>query len=136
MKHILIVCGDASADRHGAALVKALREGEPQVRISALGGIHLQKNVDAFLYPLVGVGGFGFWEPLMKAPQLWRACQVLKKTLREDSPDMVVPMDYYGFNIHIAQKAHTAGIPVVYYISPQVWATRPGRIHKLAAAIN
>src|SRR5947207_7728982 len=121
--HILIVCGDTSADQHGAALVQALREREPNVRISALGGIHLKKSADTFLYPLVGVGGFGFWEPLLKAPQLWRACQAYKRALKEDRPDLVVPMDYYGFNIHIAEKAHAAGIPVIYYISPQVWAS-------------
>jgi len=132
----MIVCGDTSADQHAAALVQALKEKEPNVRISALGGIHLQKSADNFLYPLVGVGGFGFWEPLLKAPQLWRACRIYKKALKNDRPDVVVPMDYYGFNIHIAKKARAAGIPVVYYVSPQVWASRPGRIQKLAAAIN
>ncbi len=136
MRHILIVCGDASADRHGAALVKALRERDGALRISALGGTHLQTCVDNFLYPLVGVGGFGFWEPLMKAPQLWRGWQAFKTAIEKDRPDVVVPMDYYGFNIHIARRAHEAGIPVVYYISPQVWASRPKRIEKLARAIN
>src|SRR5262250_1293650 len=103
MKHILIVCGDPSADRHGEALVKALRKRDSSFRISALGGSHLQKNVDHFLYPLAGVGGFGFWEPLAKAPQLWRAWQKIKDALEKDRPDLVVPIDYYGFNIHVAR---------------------------------
>ncbi len=71
--HLLIVAGDPSADRHGAALIDALKAKRPDLRISALGGSHLQAKADTFLYPLVGIGGFGFWEPLMKLPQLWAA---------------------------------------------------------------
>src|SRR4051812_26736027 len=128
MKHILVVCGDASADRHGAALVKSLRECDPQIRVSALGGLHLRQSADRFIYPLVNVGGFGFWEPFFKLPQLWSALSRVKAILKRDPPDVVVPMDYYGFNIQVARQAHKNNIPVVYYISPQVWATRPGRI--------
>src|SRR5579864_1786172 len=125
MNHILIVCGDASADRHGAALVKALRERDSNLRISALGGNYLRSSADNFLYPLVGVGGFGFWEPVIKLPQLWNARRKISDLIQKDRPDLVVPMDYYGFNVHVAKLAHQSGIPVVYYISPQVWASRP-----------
>jgi lipid-A-disaccharide synthase len=136
MKHVLIVCGDASADRHAEMLVKHLRQRDSSLRISALGGMHLQKSVDKFLYPLVGIGGFGFWEPLTKLPSLWTAFSTVKQLFKEDPPDIVVPIDYYGFNIHVARAAKRVGIPVVYYISPQVWASRPGRIKKLQAVVN
>src|ERR1043166_7118583 len=95
--HVLIVAGDPSADRHGAALTHALRQRRPGVRVSALGGTHLQKTADAFLYPLVGLGGFGFWEPLIKLPQLWKALATIQNLFQKDRPDLVVPMDYYGF---------------------------------------
>ncbi len=134
--HLLIVAGDPSADRHGAALVDALRAQRPDIRVSALGGPYLRQKADRFLYPLVGVGGFGFWEPLLKLPQLWAAKKTVQKLLQDDRPDVVIPMDYYGFNIHMARLAHGSGIPVAYYISPQVWASRPGRIQKLARVIN
>jgi lipid-A-disaccharide synthase len=134
--HLLLIAGDPSADRHGAALVDALRSQRPDLRVSALGGSYLKEKVDRFLYPLVGVGGFGFWEPLMKLPQLWAAKRTVQELLQSDRPDVVVPIDYYGFNIHMARMAHGRGVPVVYYISPQVWASRPGRIHKLASVIN
>jgi lipid-A-disaccharide synthase len=134
--HLLIIAGDPSADRHGAALVAALRAKRPDVRISALGGAYLRQKANTFLYPLVGVGGFGFWEPLVKLPPLWAAKRTVQQLLTSDRPDVVVPMDYYGFNIHMARLAHRSGIPVVYYISPQVWASRPGRIRKLAHVIN
>jgi lipid-A-disaccharide synthase len=136
MRHILIVAGDPSADRHGAALVAALRKRDSSLRISALGGNQLRKSADNFLYPLVGVGGFGFWEPLTKLPQLWKAWTAFKNCLSTDKPDIVVPIDYYGFNIHVARRARQCKIPVAYYVSPQVWASRPGRIQKLAAAVS
>ncbi|MFA5974771.1 MAG: lipid-A-disaccharide synthase [Elusimicrobiota bacterium] len=134
--HFLIVAGDPSADRHGAALVQALRRQRPGVRISALGGDHLKEAADHFIYPLVGLGGFGFWEPLMKLPQLWVALGKIKRLFQEDRPDLVIPMDYYGFNIHVARSAYAKGVPVVYYISPQVWASRSGRIRNLATIIR
>jgi lipid-A-disaccharide synthase len=134
--HLLIVAGDPSADRHGAALVDALRSRRPDIRITALGGTYLREKANRYLYPLVDVGGFGFWEPLAKLPQLWAARKTIKELIQNDRPDIVIPMDYYGFNIHTARLAHQAGIPVAYYISPQVWASRPGRIRKLAAVIN
>jgi lipid-A-disaccharide synthase len=136
MRHILFVAGDPSADRHGAALIDALRARKPDLRISALGGANLQEKADHFLYPLVGLGGFGFWEPILKLPQLWKASSIIKEFLAREKPDLVVPMDYYGFNIHVARQAHAKGIPVIYYISPQVWASRPGRVQELAAAVD
>jgi lipid-A-disaccharide synthase len=134
--HLLIVAGDPSGDFHGAALVDALRQRRPGLRISALGGSHLRHKADVFVYPLVGIGGFGFWEPLLKLPQLWSAFSAVKTLLKRDPPDVVVPIDYYGFNIHVARQAHKAGIPVAYYVSPQIWASRPGRIMKLASVVN
>ncbi len=134
--HLLIIAGDPSADRHGAALVAALKRRRPEIRVSSLGGPQLRSASDAFLYPLVEVGGFGFWEPLLKLPELWKAYREVKKLIMLDRPDLVIPMDYYGFNIKMARLAHGRGIPVAYYISPQVWASRAGRIQKLAAVVD
>jgi lipid-A-disaccharide synthase len=101
-----------------------------------MGGAHLRKKADHFLYPLADVGGFGFWEPILKLPQLWAAWTAFKKVLADDRPDIVVPMDYYGFNIRVAKYAHAAKIPVAYYISPQVWATRAGRVKTLGQTVD
>src|SRR5687767_3039485 len=122
--HLLIVAGDPSADQHASAVIAALRRLVPDLRVSALGGSRLQKASDQFLFPLVAVGGFGFWEPILKIPALLRAMRAVRVCLRSDRPDLVVPVDYYGFNIRVARRAKAAGIPVVYYISPQVWASR------------
>jgi len=135
-KHVLIVAGDPSGDQHGAGLAQALKQNVPGLRISALGGTHLRQTADQFVYPLVEVGGFGFWEPLLKLPKLWTAWRQLKSILREDPPAVVIPIDYYGFNIHVARLAKQKGIPVLYYISPQVWASRPHRLKELAKAVT
>jgi lipid-A-disaccharide synthase len=136
ISHLLIVVGDPSADRHAAALVQALKRRSPGLRITAFGGDHLKAVADTFAYPLVGVGGFGFWEPIFKIPQLWRVRQQIARILQSDPPDLVVPIDYYGFNIHVARLAKDMEIPVIYYISPQVWASRPGRIRALAQVVQ
>ncbi len=135
-KHILMVAGDPSGDQHGAALARELKKRDPTLKISALGGTHLREAADQFLFPLVGLGGFGFWEPLLKLSKLWKAWRQVKISLREDPPQVVVPIDYYGFNIHVARLAKAQGIPVVYYISPQVWASRPRRLQELAKVLN
>jgi lipid-A-disaccharide synthase len=134
--HFLIVAGDPSADRHGATLIQALRKKSPGVKISALGGTFLSRQADKFLFSLVGIGGFGFWEPLLKLPQLYQAFATIKTLLKQDPPDLVIPMDYYGFNIRVARLARAHKVPVAYYISPQVWASRPGRIEELSAVIT
>jgi lipid-A-disaccharide synthase len=133
---VLLVAGDPSGDEHGAALARALKQIYPQLEIIALGGSHLYAAADRFLYPLVGVGGFGFWEPLMKLPNLWNAWRQVQTALKENRPDVVIPIDYYGFNIHVARAAWKNKIPAVYYISPQVWASRPERINELAKVLN
>ena len=135
-RHILIVAGDLSADRHAADLVQTLRRREPGLKVTARGGPSLKACADAFVYPLVGLGGFGFWEPVLKIPQLWKVRRMVINILTKDRPDLVIPVDYYGFNIHVARVAHARRIPVLYYISPQVWASRPGRIQKLRAAVD
>jgi lipid-A-disaccharide synthase len=133
---ILIVAGDPSGDLHGAALTHALRRRKPGIRVIAMGGMHLRRAADRFIYPLVEVGGFGFWEPLLKLPKLWAAWRALRQAMREEKPSAVVPIDYYGFNIHVARLARNHQIPVVYFISPQIWASRPRRLKKLARVLN
>ena len=135
-KHVLIVAGDPSGDQHGAALVRALKTRDPNIKVSALGGPHLKETADSCLFPLVALGGFGFWEPLLKLPKLFEARRLIKTLLKQDRPDAVIPIDFYGFNIHIARLAHQAKIPVLYYISPQVWASRPHRVKELGKVVN
>jgi len=119
--NIFICAGDASGDIHAANLVKALKKSDNSVIISALGGPQLEKSSDRFLFNLVELGGFGFWQPVKLYFKLKNVLsEIVIKYLSETKPDKVIVVDYYGFNIHVAKAAFERGIPVYYYISPQV----------------
>ncbi len=137
MKRILLVAGDPSADLHGANLVRQLKNILPGIKIFSLGGLHLSSVSDRFLYNLVELAVFGLGDSIKNYFLFRKIFQnVVLKYLDQEKPDCVIPIDFYGFNIHLAQEAKKRHIPVIYYISPQVWASRPGRIKKLAQCID
>lgn len=130
-KEIFIVAGDLSGDMHAARLTEALKRRAP-VQVRALGGPHLRASADNFLYDIVGKSAFGFWQPIKQYFSMKKVfTEILLKSWDEKKPDVVVVVDFYGFNIHVAKAAHERGIPVFYYVSPQVWASRPGRVRQL-----
>jgi len=100
-----------------------------------MGGSHLKEVADQFLLPLVGIGGFGFWEPLLKIRELWNARKMAFAAL-DERPTALILVDFYGFNIHVARRAKKLNIPVFYYVSPQVWASRKRRIHELGKVVT
>jgi lipid-A-disaccharide synthase len=134
---IFISAGDISGEMHAATLAAAIKKIAPNATISAFGGARLKASSDEFLFNLTELSAFGFWEPV-------KQYFVLRKVFREfiigrwnaSRPDKVILVDYYGFNIHIAEEAKRRGIPVYYYISPQVWASRAGRIKKIARFVK
>lgn len=131
-KHICIVAGDMSGDEHASAVAAALKAADATVTISALGGVRLQSAADTFLGNIVDLNAFGFFAPVKLYSTLRRLFKtVLLKQWDILKPDVVMLVDYYGFNVYVARAAHARGIPVYYYISPQVWASRPGRIKQL-----
>ena len=129
--HVCIVAGDLSGDEHAAAVAKALKQSPGKVTITALGGSCLQSIADCFLGNIVDLNVFGFFAPFKALGTLRRMLKLLRARWDECRPDVVMLVDYYGFNIHVARAAYRRGIPVYYYISPQVWASRPGRIARL-----
>lgn len=137
MKNILISAGDYSADIHGESLVRALRKRQPDLSVMALGGVRLKSVADHFLKDMVEMEVSGFSQPFK---QFFKLKDILLKTvypiLEKREVDAVVLIDYYGFNIHVAQKAKKAGIPVFYFVSPQVWASRRWRIRRLKESVT
>lgn len=130
MTKVLMVAGDVSGDMRGAELAKALKRAVPQMRLATLGGEALKREADEFAYDLVGLGAMGFWEPIRQIPKL-RA--LLRETVARlvAEADVVVPVDYYGFNIHVCRLAKKLGKKLFYYVSPQVWASREHRVRAL-----
>ncbi|MFA6002856.1 MAG: lipid-A-disaccharide synthase [Elusimicrobiota bacterium] len=131
---ILIVAGDPSGDLHGAALARALRAGG--ARVAAVGGPLLRAAADEFLEDLASRGLTGFWEPVAKLGFLLGLRKRLGGFLAGRRPAALVCIDYYGFNRRVLPLAAAAGIPAYYFISPQVWASRPGRIATLKRLVR
>lgn len=137
MKRFFFVAGDPSGDERAAEVVRALRALAPDCQVTALGGPGLRACADRFLFDLVGEGVMGFWEPLKKLPRFWRILnEVVRPALRDLGPGVVVPTDFYGFNRHVARAAKDAGRRVIYFVSPQVWASRPGRVKVLKEVVD
>ncbi len=136
MKSALVVAGDPSGDLHGAALVAALKAAEPDLRVSAVGGPRLARAAHDFIEDLASRGMTGFWEPLRGLPTLPRLEKRLGKLLRERRPDAVICVDYWGFNRRVLRLAKAAGVPAYYFISPQVWATRAGRLNVMRRLVR
>jgi len=125
---MLIVCGDPSGDVHAASLILALKRQQPGLRVAAVGGPQCQAAADEFLEDLASRGVTGFVEPLKQLAFLRGLSARLDTFLRERRPAAVVCVDYYGFNRRVLALAKAAGVPAFYFISPQVWASRPGRV--------
>lgn len=132
---IFIIGGEESGDAHGAALITALKRLMPDLRVEGMGGVRMREagltGLDSRELSVVGVV-----EVVEKLPTLWKAYTTLKRRLAEGRFDAVVLIDFPDFNLHIAKAAKKLGVPVIYYISPQVWAWRAGRVKTIAALVK
>ena len=135
-----IIAGEASGDLHGSNLMKGIYAEDPQAEIRFWGG---DRMVAACLQAEAGLvrhykegAVMGFVEVLSKAGQLLGNVKFCKKDISEWKPDVVILIDYPGFNFKIAEFAHNAGFKVFYYIAPKVWASREGRIRKLKEYVD
>lgn len=135
MTRILFVAGDPSGDEHAARVAAEAKSRGAE--ILAAGGPALQKVADRWLGDLVSQSVMGFLEPIKKTPFFVNFLnRVLRPALMEFKPNVVVPTDFYGFNRFVAKAAKAAGSRVCYYVSPQVWASRPGRIQELKKCVD
>ncbi|MDD2805090.1 MAG: lipid-A-disaccharide synthase [Elusimicrobiales bacterium] len=131
-KNILVVAGDPSGDLHAANLIKALRAQDPEITVTAMGGVRMHEVSTRFLYNLVSVGAVGFEAPFKHFLLWFKLIKLVRRYLEEKRPACVIAVDFYGFNHQVLGLAAHRKIPAFYYISPQVWASRPGRAAKLA----
>jgi lipid-A-disaccharide synthase len=132
---ILVSCGEASGDLHAARLVEKLLEKFPGSRILAFGGEKVAAAGATVLYNISEYAIIGISGVVTKLPKLVRLERGLKKVL-ESGVDLFIPVDYPGLNLRLAGHAKKQGIPVLYYISPQVWAWGAGRVRRLAASVD
>lgn len=135
-KKIFIVAGEASGDLLGARLATALYHINPSLKLSGMGGQQMQSagvdiKIDADQLAVVG-----FTEIIKNLKPIRHAFQTIKQIIQKDPPDLVILIDYPGFNLRLARLIKKAGIKVMYYVSPQIWAWRYHRIKKIKQYID
>jgi lipid-A-disaccharide synthase len=133
---IVIVAGEASGDLHGAGLVEALRRQAPQLGFSGMGGLRMRSagvRLLADAAETAVVGASELWE---KRRVLRTALRTLREHLAEAKPALLICIDFPDFNLLLARTAYRLGIPVCYFISPQVWAWRRGRVRTIRRRVR
>jgi lipid-A-disaccharide synthase len=125
---LLLSCGEASGDLYAGALTRELLALDPSIAVAGLGGPRLEAAGGHLLddYRELSVTGLVEWIP--KLPRLLAARRKLVDAARAQRPDALVLIDFSGFNFRLAPAIKRLGVPVIYYISPQIWASRPGRL--------
>lgn len=133
---ILVTAGEPSGDLHGGRIVAALRARWPDASIDAVGGPRMAAAGARILRSIDGLAAMGLVEIVDKLPAHWRLLRRLRAAFRRHEFDLVIPVDYPGFHQYVAEAAKRAGVPVLWYIAPQLWAWRPGRARRLARAVD
>jgi lipid-A-disaccharide synthase len=132
----LIVAGEASADLHGSNLVSAVKKLDPLLTFRGIGGRMMEDVGVDVLFPSSELAVVGLTEVFSRWRTILKAYFRLKSILEHDRPDLLVLIDFPDFNIPLARHAKRFNVPVLYYISPQVWAWRAGRAKKLARRVD
>ena len=133
---VLLVAGEASGDLHGAALLRALQQRVPHLDVAGVGGARLRAAGMRVLVDTEHVATMGFVETFGTLGRLLRTYRRLVRFLDEERPRLVVLIDYPEFNLRLARQAKRRGIPVFYFIAPQVWAWRRGRVRTIAERVD
>ncbi|HID48643.1 MAG TPA: lipid-A-disaccharide synthase, partial [Chromatiales bacterium] len=124
---VLIVAGEASGDLHAARLVNGVRRHHPEVRFYGIGGSEMRKAGVDILVDSAELAVVGLIEVLAQRKVIFGTLNRMRELLRSDPPDLLILTDYPDFNLRLAETAKNAGVKVLYYISPQVWAWRQRR---------
>ncbi len=134
--HVTILAGEASGDAHAAEFVEQLKLECPDLKLSGMGGQAMkQAGVDVIFDSSI-IAVVGLVEVLRHWADIKKAMDIVKRHLDETRPDLLILVDYPEFNLKMARYARSLGIKVLFYISPQVWAWRPKRIHKIGSLID
>ena len=132
----MIVAGEVSGDMHGARLVAAIRRRWPEAEVCGIGGRALADQGVEILYDSSRLAVVGILEVVGHFRYIRQAMLALEKRLHEQPPHLLILIDYPDFNLILARKAKKLGIPVFYYISPQVWAWRSGRVRTIRRLVD
>lgn len=132
----MIIAGEASGDAHGAGIVRELKKRNPELELFGIGGDKMIREGFKAIYHVREMSFMGFVEVIKHLPLIRSVEKTLNQLLRIMKPDAVLLIDYPGFNLRFARTVKQFGIKVFYYISPQVWAWKKGRIKKMKNLID
>ncbi|MDL1967151.1 MAG: lipid-A-disaccharide synthase [Deltaproteobacteria bacterium] len=132
----MIIAGEASGDLHGSKLVSAICNKNNKIYFSGIGGQALRDAGVEIIVDASELSVVGITEVFSKIPNLFKAIANVKRHLKSIKPDLVILIDFPDFNLKIAAASKKLNIPVLYYISPQVWAWRPGRVKIIRELVN
>ncbi|HLE43315.1 MAG TPA: lipid-A-disaccharide synthase, partial [Methylomirabilota bacterium] len=133
---MLLVAGEASGDLHGATLARALAGLAPGLALAGMGGPRMEAAGVRILHGIERAAVVGGTEALGRLPALLRIFRDLVGRLRAERPRVLVLIDFPEFNLQLARRARALGIPVVYFVPPQVWAWRRGRLRLMARDVS
>jgi lipid-A-disaccharide synthase len=136
MKSVLVIAGELSGDMHAAKVVRAMQARAPDVKFFGIGGDALRACGMEILVDAKDMAVLGLYEVLKRYSFFRRVFDDLVRVAQERKPDAVLLIDYPGFNLRFAEKMHAAGIKVLYYVCPQVWAWHRSRIQKIARIVS
>ena len=132
----MLSCGEASGNLYAGALVAALRRREPDIEIFGLGGDRFRAAGGRLIADFHGLSVTGLTEALSVVPRSFATMRQLVAAAKQEKPDALVVIDYPDFNFRLLWRIKKLGIPVIYYVSPQLWAWRAGRIRMMKRAVD
>jgi lipid-A-disaccharide synthase len=135
-KRIMIVAGEASGDLHGGNLVKAMRQIDPNLQFCGIGGKNLKREGVHLIADSANMAVVGLTEVFSKLGTIRKALRYLEISLKKAKPDLLILIDYPDFNLKLARTAKKNGVKIFYYIGPQVWAWRKGRIKTIKKMVD
>ena len=135
-KCVMIIAGETSGDLHGSKLVRAMRKRNKGLLFRGIGGEALNAAGVRLLIDASEISVVGITEIFSKIPNIKKSLRVAKKELKTLHPDLLILIDFPDFNLHLASFAKKIGIPILYYISPQIWAWRSGRLRKIGKIVD
>ena len=133
---VLIIAGETSGDLHGANLVRAVHRMAPEVEFYGIGGDRLREAGVETLIHSSRLAVVGLTEVLTKLRAVSEALGRVKRSLAEKGPDLAILIDFPDFNLHVATQLKKRGVPILYYVSPQIWAWRRWRIRKIKRLVD
>ena len=136
VQRVMIIAGEASGDLHGSGVVRELKRLSPTVDVFGVGGDKMKREGMDLIYHINELGFMGFIEVLQHLPFIKTMEHTLEQIVKFKKPDVLVLIDYPGFNLRFARIARRYNVKIVYYISPQVWAWHRSRVKKIHSLVD